>query len=309
MNKWTQSDFYRRQRRRNRVRLWCGLALTLAIALLAVNDVHPFCAAWTWPSIFRATGLHDRPVSDAPCTVRVLDVGSADCIWIRCGETSVLVDTGTAQGGALRAADLVRLGAWPLDALILTHLHDDHAGAAAEMADVLQPQEVWIGAATAQSPEWRTLRAQLPQTCAVRAVSAGQIVRCGALSIEILYESTGTGNDASTVLRVWYGNVRMLLMGDAESDTEQALLDSGWDLSADWIKIGHHGSATSTTEAFLTAVSPKSAAISCGSTRPPDSTVLQTLRAHGIPYTRTDLDGTLLFATDGENSAVFTENS
>lgn len=295
------------------IRKWfwriAGPILAVLIILLSCNDAHPIYEAWTWSAIFQATGLGDAPTSDAPCTVRVLDVGSADCIWIRCGDTSLLVDTGTAQGAALRAADLVRLGARPLNALILTHLHDDHAGAAAEMAEALHPQEVWVGAGTAQSAEWAALRPQFPEQCTVRAVSAGQMIRCGALTVEILYESDGDGNEASLVLRVWYESVRMMFMGDAEADTEQALLASGQDLSADWIKIGHHGSATSTTGDFLDAVSPRFAVISCGSAHPPSADVLQNLRSRRISYRRTDLDGAVLFATDGANCEMFTENS
>jgi competence protein ComEC len=115
-------------------------------------------------------------------------------------------------------------------------------------------------------------------------------------------------NLASTVLLVRVGNVRMLLTGDAEAPEEDWLLSHSHDaLHADVLKVAHHGSSTSTTEAFLTAVHPRLALVSVGANNSyghPDAEVLERLGAAGIPTLRTDLAGTIVVRTDGTRLEV-----
>ena len=116
-------------------------------------------------------------------------------------------------------------------------------------------------------------------------------------------------NNNSLVLRVTYGETTFLLMGDAETEEENSLLESGTNLAADVLKVGHHGSMTSTSEQFLEAVSPRYAAISVGKDRNelPRKEILQRLELADVAIYRTDLEGTLLFGSDGETVEVWVE--
>lgn len=308
-----QLAFLRAQKRQKRIRRGIVCVLLAFTLMVTINDRFLFCEALSWPAIYRISGLRDQPDSDWPCTVRMLNVGSADCTLIQCEGISILIDTGTTYQADMRAADLVRLGASPLDALILSHLHDDHIGGTEAVLRALSPQEVLVGNRSDETDEYLRgfLKIVSRSDAIVKPLFSGQTWTYGSLSIEVLYDgnSGSTENNRSVVLRCCYGGVRMLLMGDAEAEVEQALLKTNMDLTADWIKIGHHGSSTSTSADFLDAVSPKYAFISCGLDNPPDETVLQLLHDRAIEYGRTDIDGTLLFATDGRNCVMFTENS
>ena len=115
------------------------------------------------------------------------------------------------------------------------------------------------------------------------------------------FEST---NNMSVVLRVDFGKRRFLFMGDAEKEEEDSLLKSGADVKADFIKIGHHGSRTSSQESFLKAVNPLYAVISCGAGNSyghPHPQVLSVLKRLDITYFRTDMDGDITVISDGDS--------
>jgi len=110
-------------------------------------------------------------------------------------------------------------------------------------------------------------------------------------------------NNYSAVLRVTYGNTAFLFAGDAEEAIEKELLSKGITLKSNFLKVGHHGSNTSTSNAFLKAVSPEFAAISCGKNNSyghPGAKVLDRLKSLGVQYNRTDAEGTLVYGSDGQ---------
>ena len=119
-------------------------------------------------------------------------------------------------------------------------------------------------------------------------------------------------NNGSIVLRAEYGDVRFLLMGDAETPVETDLLDAGLDLRADVLKVGHHGSSTSSKRAFLEAVDPDYACITCDYTEKagaPHEEVAERLDDLDVTVLRTDLQGVLTVSTDGSTVNVTTESS
>ena len=119
-------------------------------------------------------------------------------------------------------------------------------------------------------------------------------------------------NNQSVVCALTFGERRFLFMGDAEKEAENALLSAGCDLSADWIKLGHHGSSSSSRRAFLEHVSPETAVITCGAGNSyghPHEETLDTLRALDIVWYRSDRDGTIVTACDGKTIRVMTERN
>ncbi len=117
-------------------------------------------------------------------------------------------------------------------------------------------------------------------------------------------------NNYSIVNKVSFGKTSFLFTGDAEGISENEIINKGFDVKADVLKVGHHGSDTSTTESFLKAVSPKYSIISCGKDNKyghPDQIVLDRLNKHNIKVYRTDESGTIVITSDGENLTI-TEN-
>ncbi len=309
-----QRQFRRVQAFRSGVRRVLAIAFVLFCVGLSLNDAFHWVPGWTWHDVFVRCGIHETPSSDWPCTVRAMNVGAGDCFLIQCEGQFVVIDTGTEPSAERVAADLIRLGAQEPNYLFLSHYHDDHTGGISALCKHLRPKTIVAGVRTAeqQSEEYRRVHAvaqaaQIP----IQYASAGDSYAAGPLQIEVLADGSllDSENDRSLVLRVTYQHISMLFTGDMETLAEQALLQSGVDVSADWLKIAHHGSKTSTSEEFLSAVSPRFAAISCGRSNPPDEAVLRRLHTYPVPYVRTDLHGETLFATDGTNCATFTENS
>lgn len=305
-------------RRRMKIRRWIkNILLTVTVifsVFVAVNAHAQWLPRLTWQRIYAFFGVGETPYSDWPCTVRVLNLGASDCILVTCEDQYVLIDTGTLRSAEDVAILLERVGVSQLDCLILTHYHEDHVGAAAHLMQRFDPKVILLGA---RSPQHQNdtyssvIQAALATNAQIRVAENGMTFHCGVLAIEVLSDGKGfsTENNRSLVVKLRYKNTDMLFMSDAEKAVEEVLIENAGNLAADWIKIAHHGSNTSSTKALLYAVSPAYAAITCEEKQLPDEEVLTALREAGIQYARTDLHGTILFATDGGKCAMFTENS
>ncbi|HLJ84662.1 MAG TPA: DNA internalization-related competence protein ComEC/Rec2 [Candidatus Eremiobacteraceae bacterium] len=264
-----------------------------------------------------------------------IDVGQADCLLVRApGMHAMLVDGGgkleragvSGQIVAQPIGDVIAtktvmpflLRHWitHLDYVVLTHPHGDHAGglpvilARERVGAVYDSAQLYGGQAYHRALAIMRDR-HIPWRRAVRGVSfdLGPAVRVRVLGPELPL-LTGTASDInnnSVVLRVEFGRVAMLLTGDAQSEAEARLLSHGGaDLRADILKVGHHGSAYSSTPAFLTAVHPRIAIISCGLHNVfghPSPRTLFALRTIGVRVYRTDLDGGISVDTNGTGLA------
>jgi competence protein ComEC len=195
-----------------------------------------------------------------------------------------------------------------LDAVALSHPHEDHIGGLSAIVDNFRPKELWIGA-VADTPEWRHLQGTARRR-GVRIVrlECGQRFRYGGAGIEVLAPwpdhepSADAPNDDSLVLRVSYGRRSFLLTGDIERRVERQLVESGTLERTDVLKVAHHGSKTSSTEPFLEQVQPAFAVISDGfenQFRFPNREVLERLDNLHTAVFRTDQDGLVSIRSDG----------
>jgi len=202
-----------------------------------------------------------------------------------------------------------------VDVVALSHAHDDHIGGLPALVSDFRPRELWTGA-TPDSPAWRVLRDRAEHT-GVRIVPmlAPRHFDWGGAQIEILapfadYVPAGEPrNDDSLVMRVRYGKHSFLLCGDAERPIEYRMLSENELQPTDVLKVAHHGSHTSSTQALLDAVRPVFAIVSVGQDNSyghPSADVIDRLLDHNAVVYRTDLDGLVSIRTDGRRFHVGT---
>jgi len=255
--------------------------------------------------------------------LHVLDVGQGDAILLRTnGGHWLLLDAGPAwRGGDAGRTTvlpyLLRRGG-SLDAFVLSHPHTDHVGGAASVLTAMRPHSYWDAAFAGGSDAYiASLAAAKKQGIEWHRVHPGDSIRIDGVVVSFLAPDSAwtvglkDPNLASTIAVVRYGLVRFLLVGDAERAEEDWLLAHHHDeLRAQVLKVGHHGSSTSSSDAFLDAVHPDVAVISVGAGNMyghPSNDVLHALSRVGAEVLRTDEAGTVIVSTDGVHIAIETK--
>ena len=250
----------------------------------------------------------NRQDLSAECEFHFIDVGQGDSTLIVTEDAAVLIDAGPTDA-AETTARYIRGYTDTIDYMILTHPHEDHIGGAVKIINNLQVKNVIMTDASNDVVTFSRLIGVIEDS-GVRVIEAqvGNTYNVDGIGLRILAPLADLDdfNEYSVVTRVEYGDVSMIVTGDAESGSEELMLEAytSGELDADLIKLGHHGSNTSSTSEFLAAVSPKWAIASCGLDNPyghPHQQTLERARELGIPVLRTDEMGTIVFATDGED--------
>lgn len=245
-------------------------------------------------------------------SIYYLDVGQGDSTLIRLpsGET-ILIDAGLSETDDALINRLRQLGVKKVDHLIATHPHADHIGGMAKVIEDMEIGKFYLPrVADKQVPTTRTYENMLDAAAAkglklTQGKAGMTILQSDDTKLEFLgpvSEKYDDLNDYSIVVKLTFGKRRFLFMGDAEKTSENELLDRTKTLGSDVLKVGHHGSNSSSTAAFLKVVEPKYAIISCGldnSYGHPHKEVLSRLERIGATVYRTDLNGTILLRCDG----------
>lgn len=237
--------------------------------------------------------------------VSFIDVGQGDSEFIELpnGET-LLIDAGTNETGADVVNYIESLGYSSIDYVVGTHPHEDHIGGLDDVIRTFDVESVYMPKVTADTKTFEdVLDAVDEKGLTINTAKAGvTLVDGDGLSVKMLapvldeYDNT---NDYSAVIRIVYDDTSFIFMGDAEQYAEDLITG---DVSADVLKVGHHGSSTSTGEKFLQRVSPSYAVISCGfdnSYGHPHIETMEKLGSLGIPVLRTDEMGTVVAESDG----------
>lgn len=247
--------------------------------------------------------------------VHMIDVGQADSIYVKLpNEEHLLIDAGENADGDLVVNYLKDQGVTTLDYVIGTHPDADHIGGLDVVINSFEIERVFLPNRPHTTKTFEdVLDAIENKGLTFEVGEAGMALLTlsidgKAFTLEILSPSSEhiedyDNNNASIVLKMIYGKTSILFMGDAEAPVEADLLEAGVDLRANILKVGHHGSKTSSTDAFLQAVQPQVALISAGVNNKynhPTPEVLERLDTMGIDIYRTDLLGTIILTSDGD---------
>lgn len=248
-----------------------------------------------------------RELLSGHASFHFIDVGQGDATLILTGDAAVLIDAGPNAGaGAL--VEYLKTYAGRLDYLILTHPHDDHVGGADEVLKQIPTGRVLMPMTEPNVYTETLLSIAGEKQIPVFDASIGGQYTAGDITCTLLgpvhtdYENL---NNVSAVVRVDVGGTSLLVSGDAEQEAEFDVLAANEPvlLDCDIYQVGHHGSSTSTSLEFFTAISPDHCVISCAYGNEyghPHTTVLQLLTLSGAAVYRTDKDGTVVLDTDGK---------
>ena len=246
--------------------------------------------------------------------VKITDVGQADSILIYSNGCSALIDVGTEDSAADILEDLDSARIKRIDALIVTHLHTDHAGGLPELARLRKIDNLIIPELN-DDAEAASLVKTAKQTVTANGGNAytavqGMNFKIGEFTVTVLayYEDTEDENNKSVIVMAELDGIKFLFTGDAEAKAEQALIDEGLNIDCDVLKVGHHGSSSSSTKEFLNKTTPEYAAISVGKNNiysHPSDSVVSALENCGAQVLRTDTDGDITFYV--ENGKIKTE--
>jgi len=249
----------------------------------------------------------EETAAEGTLKVHFIDVGQGDSILIQQGNESMLVDAGPNASSTAVEKYIASLGITNLAYVVGTHPHEDHIGGLDYVINSFSIGKIYMPRAAASTKTFEdVLTAISRKGLKVTAPAAGESFKLGDAAVEILAPNSSSYdslNNYSIVLKVTYGSTSFLLAGDAQSLSESEMISKGFDLKADVLKVGHHGSTSSTTKSFLNKVDPKYAVISVGADNTyghPAQKTLEKLESKGVTVYRTDKSGTITATSDGK---------
>lgn len=253
----------------------------------------------------------------ATMKVHFIDVGQADATLIEYSDGddvfTLLIDTGNWNSSDV-VSYLQSQNINDIDIIAVTHPHADHIGQLDQVINAFDVTEVWMNGETATSEIFASALAAIESSGAdYYEPEAGEVFDIGPLEVTVLHPTSlaDSTNNNSIAIHLQYGDVSFLFTGDAEAEAENEILNGGANLKADVLQVGHHGSNTSTTENFLSAVNPEVAIYSAGAENQyghPHIEVINRLEKIGALVYGTDVHGTVIVETDGKTFTVQTNN-
>ncbi|MEM2876394.1 MAG: ComEC/Rec2 family competence protein [Candidatus Bathyarchaeia archaeon] len=250
-------------------------------------------------------------------TVYFIDVGQGDSVFIDTPTLDMLIDGGPREAGDIVLGYLRHLNVTRIDFVVATHPHEDHIGGLVTVLTAYNTTQIPLVIDSGFTTATKTYEEyiDLAKQRTVVHASRGQVFMLDVnVNVTVLNPTSPLefegANDNSIVLKMQALNVTFLFTGDSEEASEASILAAGFNLTSTVLKVGHHGSRTSTSPAYLEAVNPEVAVISVGEENRyghPHQETLERLAAKGVTVYRTDLDGTVIITTDGVNYSVKTE--
>jgi beta-lactamase superfamily II metal-dependent hydrolase len=245
--------------------------------------------------------------------VDFLDVGQGDAILVKSpfGQ-SILIDGGADNKVIKELGENLPFWDKQIDLMVLTHPHDDHVTGLIEVMRRYDVKRILYTGVVHDAPNYLAwLEEARDRKIPLILIERPQVINLGeSCGLKILYpredfigKNIDNLNNSSIVAQIFYGQANFLLMGDAEIEVENNLLTAGANLKSQVLKVGHHGSDTSSSEEFLEAIKPEFAVIEVGKDNDfghPNLRISKRLERIGAQIFRTDLDGTIKFVSDGQ---------
>lgn len=250
-----------------------------------------------------------KPVASGEAKFHFIDVGQGDATLLQGPDFTVLIDAGRHDQNDV-VPYLKQVGVTEIDLVVGTHPHADHIGQIAQVIEAFPVTEVWMSGDTHSTVTFeRVINAIIDHDIDYYEPRAGDVFEIGSLHVKVINpeEISGDFHDGSISLIASYGSVSVLFTGDAERETEAAMLTRGLRIEATIFQLGHHGSSTSNTKRFLEAVRPEVTIYSAGldnSYGHPHREVIEQLNSMAIPVYGTIENGTIMVTTDGSEYSI-----
>lgn len=259
-----------------------------------------------YDNIFSNDMKTNSEVCNSEFKVHYIDVGQGDSILIQSGEKNMLIDTGTNESQEYLIRYLKKQNVKEINYMVLTHPHEDHIGGANKVIKKFKIDKVYMNSITTNTRTFRDLIYAMRD----KGLKANEVQQdsfnLGKAKCDIygpLGTVAGDMNTYSIIVKVTYGENKFLFTGDTQSVNESEMINKGYDLSCDVLKVAHHGSRTSSSDEFLNYINPKYAVISCGKHNDyghPHKQTVEKLKKRHIPLYRTDENGTIICISDGK---------
>ena len=271
-------------------------------------------------SVYSFFGINEfsSNADDFPLSVHFIDVGCGDSILIKCGDRTALIDTGSFSLESKAQYYIKHSGVTKLDLFVATHTDSDHIGDFSSVADNFEIDNIWLSnyCLDKKSDYTETEKAffeKISEKNINVIYPECKTYSFGSADLQVLSPSKkyDDENDNSIVIKLTYKNVSYLFTGDSGEKAEEELLAEKADLKSTVLKVSHHGSKSATSQKFLNVVSPEYTVISAGDENKylPNRQTVDRLKSSGAEILRTDRNGNIIVATDGDNISVFCEKT
>ena len=242
-----------------------------------------------------------------------IDVGQADSALIECDGETMMIDGGNVADSNVVAAYLKKEDVTELNYVVCSHAHEDHVGGLSGALSVTKADNIYAPKTEANTKAYKNFEKKAEeQNVEIKHPNVGDEIQLGSSTVEFLGPVDENGKDlnsTSIVLKITYGNTSFLFTGDAESDEEEEILNSGADLKSTVLKVGHHGSRSSTSYPIFREVMPQYDVISVekgNSYGHPNEETLSKLSDAGVEVYRTDESGDIVMTSDGNSISITT---